>query len=103
MATQIILKHPSGLYKVAYVGFSWTSLFFGGFPASFRGDWLAFCLYQVLCIAGSLETWGIGTFVLWIVWPFFYNRWHAGRLIEKGYRIAGADIPFAQAQPHPLG
>jgi hypothetical protein len=102
VAKQITLRHPSGLSKVAYVGFSWTSLFFGGLPASFRGDWLAFCLYQFLVVAGSLETGGIGAAVLWVAWPFFYNRWHGSRLIEKGYRITGAQMPPGQASVRAL-
>jgi hypothetical protein len=103
MAKEITLMHPSGLHETAYVGFSWTSLFFGAFPAIFRGDWLAFCVYLVLCIVGSVATWGIGTLVLWLVWPFFYNRWHARRLIEKGYQITGAGIPLDEAKARVLG
>jgi hypothetical protein len=98
VAQQIFLKHPGGLCKIGYVGFSWTSLFFGGFPASLRGDWLAFMVYQVLCIIGSLMPWSIGAFVLWITWPFFYNRWHVSRLTEKGYQVTNASAAFDEAK-----
>ena len=39
MATRIMLKHPqTGVIKPGYFGFSWTTFFFGGFPALFRGQ-----------------------------------------------------------------
>ncbi|ONG53020.1 hypothetical protein BKE38_13655 [Pseudoroseomonas deserti] len=100
MATEISLTHPNGLRKPAFYGFSWTSLFFGGFPAAFRGDWMAFGLYLLLALAGALFTQGFGCLVLWLVWPFFYNRWHARRLIERGYQITGANgsIDIAKAR-----
>ena len=92
MASAIALTHPSGLRQRAYVGFSWTSLFFGPMPATFRGDWLAFFVYLAL---GVVFFFGIP--ILWLVWPFFYNRWHARRLVEKGYRIEAAnDIEAAR-------
>jgi hypothetical protein len=39
MATKVQMKNPSnGLIKDGFVGFSWTTLFFGCFPALFRSD-----------------------------------------------------------------
>ena len=37
--------------KKAPVGFSWTTFFFGGWPAIFRQDWL----WGVLGIIGSIQ------------------------------------------------
>lgn len=43
MAHTIRLTHKnSGVLKDGYYGFSWTTLFFGSFPALFRGDFLTF-------------------------------------------------------------
>ena len=69
--------------KKAPVGFSWTTFFFGGWPALFRQDWI----------------WGIGgilaNIVLYgcagIVCAFFYNKVYIKSLVDKGYKIK--DMP----------
>ena len=39
MAKIVMMKHEkTGVVKKGFYGFSWTSFFFGGFPALFRGD-----------------------------------------------------------------
>ena len=88
MATRVVLKNPdSGLMKSAYCGFSWTTLIFGMFPALFRGDFItfigAFAVYFILAIV----SYGVLPFIASIVWAFMYNKYHARRLIERGYRI----------------
>lgn len=90
MATEILMRHPNGLTKRAWVGWSWTSLLFGGFPAAFRGDWLGFFVYFIVSAALAILTVGIGNVILFFVWAGIYNRWHARRLIAKGYQIIGA-------------
>lgn len=99
MAKEILLKHPSGLIKKAYVGFSWTSLFFGALPAAFRGDWKAFFLYFGVSIILGLFTVGIGSIIFAIVWCFVYNNWQARRLIEQGYvfEYAGPDLDYIKS------
>lgn len=91
MATLITMKNENtGLEKTAYVGFSWTSLLFGGIPAVFRGDWMAFFIYFAVNIIIGALTAGIASFLIWIIWPFVYNKWHARRLMEKGYVVIAA-------------
>lgn len=92
MATRIKMKNPStGLSKDGFYGFSWTTLFFGGFPALFRGDFVTFIgLFAVLAIL-AFATMGIGAFVGSIVWAFMYNGFYTKKLIEKGYRFVGTE------------
>jgi membrane protein implicated in regulation of membrane protease activity len=103
MASQIALTHPNGLHATGYIGFSWTSLFFGGIPALFRGDWLGFFAYFGLVVISAFATAGIATVVIWLVWPFFYNRWHARRLVERGYQITGSAGSIQDAKARVLG
>lgn len=98
MASEIALTHPNGLHRKAYVGWSWTSFFFGGVPAAFRGDWFAFFLYWLLAFACIFFTAGIAVPVLWIVWAAVYNKWHTRRLIERGYQITGSEISVDRAR-----
>lgn len=92
MAQRVMLKHPeTGLIKIGFIGFSWTTLFFGMFPALFRGDFITFIgAFAVLVILGLL-TFGIGCGIAMFVWAFLYNKYYTRRLIEKGYRLADVE------------
>ena len=63
----------NGARKSAPTGFSWTTFFFGFFPALLRGDlkWAAIIL--VSHIAAAYLTLGLGNLILWIVFPCIYN------------------------------
>lgn len=86
MATMIMMQHPqTGIRKKGFYGVSWTTLFFGCFPALFRGDLktgLMVALFQVLTsgFAG-------------IIWAFFYNKRYTLHLVERGYLFV--DTPEA--------
>lgn len=79
MAYATVLLTNGVEVKKVPLGFSWTTFFWGGFPALFRADWL----------------WGIGLLIanafIWgcagIVAAFFYNKVYAKSLFDKGYYI----------------
>lgn len=91
MATKIILRHKeSGVEKNAYYGFSWTTFFFGFWPALFRGDWLVFFGSLAIHAVLALLTMGIGNVVFGIAMCFVYNGMHAKRLLINGYEFTGS-------------
>lgn len=78
MAQTVQLIHPqSGLTKTGIYGFSWTTLFFSGFPAILRGDLL---IGVVVLILSFSSLWLVS-----IIWAFLYNRVYTTKLLEKGY------------------
>ena len=75
----ITFKSKSGsIRKVAPVGFSWTTFFFGFFPALIRGDWK----WALIQLVASLFT----GFISWIVFCFIYNRLYIQGLIKEGFK-----------------
>jgi hypothetical protein len=96
VATPVQLKNPStGVIKTGFIGFSWTSLFFGGFPALFRGDvGIGLGMLAVGLLAGIFGV-GLGWFIVGIIWAFIYNKIFTTRLLEAGYKLA--DTPERNA------
>lgn len=88
MATKIKMRQKdTGLTKDGFIGYSWTTLFFGSFPALFRGDFITFIgVFVVLVILGVITA-GVGTFIAMIAWSFLYNKYYTRKLIEKGYQF----------------
>lgn len=98
MAELIPLRHKtSGIMKDGIYGFSWTTFFFGCFPALFRGDFLTFVGTFVVLFFLGLVTAGIGTFIGMFIWAFFYNSYYTKKLLEKGYEFAGTLEQNAEA------
>ncbi|MCR8642585.1 DUF2628 domain-containing protein [Paenibacillus sp. N1-5-1-14] len=82
---KISLRNASGGLKTVKVGFSWTTFFFGFFPALFRGDlkW-AFIMFITSALFGFF-TFGIGAWIPGIIFSFIYNKMYTKELLEKGY------------------
>ncbi len=88
---KVTLKNEAGLIKEVKLGFSWTTFFFGFFPALFRGDlkW-AVIMFIIEAVLGSF-TLGIGASVTGIIFSFIYNKIYIKELIEKGYKPANEE------------
>lgn len=86
---KVTLKHNiSGLTERTKVGVSWTTLFFGIFPAIFRGDWKWAGIMFIL----ALLTFGFSGFVF----MFIYNKLYIKELLMKGF------APSDEASTHIL-
>jgi len=80
----IKLRNPhTGETRNVPSGFSWTTLFFGFFPALIRGDLSGAILQGLL----ALCTLGVSLLIM----PFFYNGWHLKRLRNDGFRAVGVE------------
>ncbi|MCC5803858.1 DUF2628 domain-containing protein [Rossellomorea vietnamensis] len=82
------LQNEAGVTKEVKVGFSWTTFFFGFFPALIRGDlkW-AVIMFLTAAIVGAF-TLGFGAWIPGIIFSFVYNKIFIKDLLEKGYRPA---------------
>jgi hypothetical protein len=94
-----MLKHrDSGLVKRGFYGFSWTTLFFGFFPALFRGDFITFLGGFAVLVVLGIFTIGIGSGIAMIVWAFWYNKYYTRKLLERGYMFADSEGVVAEAK-----
>jgi hypothetical protein len=75
----INFRNKSGIVKEAPVGFSWTTFFFGFFPALIRGDWL----WALIICAATFVTFGLSG----IVFAFIYNRIYIQGLLKQGFKV----------------
>lgn len=77
---KLVMEHPqTGITQKAPIGFSWTTLFFGGLPALFRGD-IKWFFIQLLVDCFTL---GVSAFAF----PFIYNKIFVKKLLEKGFKV----------------
>lgn len=82
------LKNGAGVVKEVKVGFSWTTFFFGFFPALFRGDLKWAAIMCITAVAVGIFTFGIGAWIPGIIFSFVYNKIFIKDLLDKGYRPA---------------
>lgn len=75
----IYFQDKNRIVKEAPVGFSWTTLIFGFFPALIRGDWL----WAIIILGVGVFTFGIST----IVFAFIYNRLYIQGLMKNGFKV----------------
>lgn len=81
----IDFHHPlTGALKQAPVGFSWTTLFFGFFPALFRGHWTG----AVIVFLIGWMTLGFGQ----LVFAFIYNKMYVRHLLGEGFKLSGSSV-----------
>jgi hypothetical protein len=74
---KVKLKNNAGVVKKVKVGFSWTTFFFGGWVAIFRGQWGEVAKWFLLNPI-TLGIWGV-------VQCWTTNKKTVISLIEKGY------------------
>ena len=90
----LTMENPhTGAMKQAPVGFSWTTLFFGFFPALIRGDW-KWCIIQLIL---AMLTFGLS----WFVFIFIYNKLYVKELISSGYKVKSVingDVDFISSK-----
>ena len=85
----ITLKNiHTGVMKQVPTGYSWTTFFFGFFPALFRGDLKWACIFLIANVSIGLLTLGIGAFIFNIVFAGFYNKIYIKELMGKQFSFA---------------
>lgn len=94
--TSIVFENPNtGHIKEAPVGFSWTVLFFGFFPALFRGDWK----WALIMFLLAALTFGLSTFVF----MFIYNKLYIKDLIGSGFKAKSIALGSLEVASGKLG
>ncbi len=83
---RVNLENPTtNQLKQVKVGFSWTTFFFGFWPALFRGDWKWFLILVALELVCGVWSYGIGSALVAVAFSFFYNKLYINDLLAKGF------------------
>lgn len=83
-----ILKNENNVVKEVKAGFSWTTFFFGFFPALFRGDLKWALIIFIITLGVGIVTLGIGGWITSAAFAISYNKIYIRELLEKGYEPA---------------
>lgn len=88
---KLSFKNPhNGKLREAPIGFSWTTLFFGVFPALLRGHWRGFFVMLLIAvITAGLALW---------VFPFMYNKYYVKHLIKEGYFVVSGNANMSEIE-----
>ncbi len=86
------VTNDTGDIRIAKVGISWTTFWFGPLPALFRGDYYNFAL--ILVTAANIALVGLVFNLPWLlgfpwsslIFTLIYNRLYFQRLFDKGWR-----------------
>lgn len=89
----VTLQNQDGDIKSVPTGYSWTTLFFGFFPALFRGDFKSGILLIIIdgvlaLLPSSVFGWtvfGLNTVLFNLLFAGFYNKLYIGKLLIKGF------------------
>lgn len=85
--TVTLVNPVSDEVKSVPVGYSWTVLFWGCFPALFRQDWKNFAIMAATLVIASLFMVG---FIPLIIFSFIYNDKMCLRgYLDTGWKIKG--------------
>ena len=80
----LAMENPNtGAIKEAPIGFSWTTFFFGFFPALLRGH----ISMAIVMIILALLSFGISG----LVFSFIYNKMYVKNLIGQGFKARGTE------------
>lgn len=79
MAYSTLYLEKNDSFKIAPVGFSWTTLIFGPIPALIRGD----IKMSLLQLVFNILTYGISS----LMFCFVYNKIYIEGLISDGYNV----------------
>ena len=74
----------NGVIKVAPIGFSWTTLFFSGFPALLRGH----ILMGIIILVLAAPTFGWSS----LIFAFIYNKMYIKHLISEGFKMSSSTM-----------
>ncbi|MEK4518623.1 DUF2628 domain-containing protein [Paenibacillus sp. FSL H8-0122] len=90
----IRLQNSAGVVKEVKVGFSWTTFFFGFFPALFRGDLKWAVIMFITAVAAGIFTFGIGAWIPGFIFSFVYNKIFIKDMLDKGYRPSDQNAQY---------
>ncbi|MBR8701706.1 MULTISPECIES: hypothetical protein [unclassified Fusobacterium] len=84
MAQKLLLEKDD-MIKDGFVGFSWTTFFFGFWVPLFRKDFVsALVIFLISCIVGYIYP--AAAFIVGIIVSFGYNKYYTENLIKQGFR-----------------
>lgn len=81
MAVEVSLERD-GFIKSGYVGFSWTTLFFGCFVAIFRKDYITALFMFILGVVLGYLLEEVAA-IYHLLLAFAYNKYYTKNLVEK--------------------